>query len=638
MGLCSHIGGEDLLEPGKAGEGVLLGTGGLTLDEGEGVVDEGLLHTVAGGVDPLAGDLLLEVGHDVQGLENGLTGVLAALAGAGEGHHLVGVAGHGGLHGHTTGHLGLFHVHLGGQVGATALEEGELDAPDLGAGLVLDEVGQLHGQAAQLGVTEAVGGGGLRLGDEAAVGVVDALGHGHQALAGLVVDIGDVLDELVHVEVHLGQVDQIGAAAGEVGQSGGAGQPAGVTAHDLDDGHHAGVIDPGVLINLHAGGGDILGRGGEAGAVIGAEQVVVDSLGHAHDATLIAHLLHVLGDLVAGVHGVVAAVVEEIAHVVLLEDLQNTLIVGVVHIGVGDLVAAGTQLGGGGVQQQLQLPGVLLAHVIELVVQNALDAVGRAVDRGDVRAVQRGADHAVRAGVDDRGGASGLAEDGHVVRIPSEAGDVVPDPPQGRDDVVASRIAGVGVFLPEVRQIKIADDIEPVIDGDGHHVSVPAHVLPLIGDVLNGGAGFIAASVQPDQDGAPGIVAARRPQIQIQAVLIHRPVAVRHVKLAVGPGKRKLRADKAEAAGVEHIRPALRGLRRAKTLRSGIGDALENEDIIRYIAPHLSPRGLHHGGFVVTSKYDSHKYLHSAAAQAADGLPFFIIYQNEKGRKTERRI
>ena len=99
----------------------------------------------------------------------------------------------------------------------------------------------------------------------------------------------------------------------------------------------------GVLIHLHAGGGDILGGGGEAGAVVGAEQVVVNGLGHAHDAALIAHLLHILGDLVAGVHGVVAAVVEEVADIVLLEYLQDALVIGVIHIGVGQLIAAGSQ-------------------------------------------------------------------------------------------------------------------------------------------------------------------------------------------------------------------------------------------------------------------------------------------------------
>ncbi len=145
--------------------------------------------------------------------------------------------------------------------------------------------------------------------------------------------------------------------------------------------------------------------------MVGAGQVVVDGLGDAHDAALVAHPVHILGDFVAGVHGVVAAVVEEIADVVLLEDFQNALIVGVVHIRVGDLVPAGAQGGGGGIEQVLQLLRVLLVHDHQLIVQHALDAVDGAVDLGDVFVFQRGLDDAVGAGVDDGGRTAGLADD-----------------------------------------------------------------------------------------------------------------------------------------------------------------------------------------------------------------------------------
>ena len=145
--------------------------------------------------------------------------------------------------------------------------------------------------------------------------------------------------------------------------------------------------------------------------MVGAEEVVVDGLGHAHDAALVADFLHVLGDLVAGIHGVVAAVVEEVADIVLLEDLQDALVIGVVHIRIGHLIAAGTQGGRGSVLQKLQFRGILLAHVEQPVVQNALDTVLRAQNAGDVGVLQRGVDHAVRAGVDDGSGAAGLAED-----------------------------------------------------------------------------------------------------------------------------------------------------------------------------------------------------------------------------------
>ena len=59
--------------------------------------------------------------------------------------------------------------------------------------------------------------------------------------------------------------------------------------------------------------------------MIGAEQVVVNGFGNAHNAAGITDLLHILGDFVAGVHGVVTAVVEEIADVVLLENGEDFL-------------------------------------------------------------------------------------------------------------------------------------------------------------------------------------------------------------------------------------------------------------------------------------------------------------------------
>ena len=62
-----------------------------------------------------------------------------------------------------------------------ALQQRQLDAADLRAGLFLQDVGKQRCQTAELGMTEAVGAGGLRLGNELAVGIVDALGDGDDA-------------------------------------------------------------------------------------------------------------------------------------------------------------------------------------------------------------------------------------------------------------------------------------------------------------------------------------------------------------------------------------------------------------------------------------------------------------------------
>ena len=185
---------------------------------------------------------------------------------------------------------------------AAALEQGKLDAAHLRAGLLLHDVSQTRSKAAELGVTEAVGRAGLGLGNKAAVGIMDALGDCDHAVSLFLVDALNVGKEFVHIEVTLGQVNEVGARTVFGSERGGGGQPAGVTAHDLDDADHTGVVHARVLIDLHAARGDILRGAGVAGAVVGAEEIVVDGLGNAHHAALVADLLHILGDLVAGVH------------------------------------------------------------------------------------------------------------------------------------------------------------------------------------------------------------------------------------------------------------------------------------------------------------------------------------------------
>ena len=174
-----------------------------------------------------------------------------------------------------------------------------------------------------------------------------------------------------------------------------------MTAHDLHNDDHAGVVHVRVLIHLGAGGGDILRRAAEAGAVVGVVKVVVDGLGNAHDPALVARLLHKAADLVTGIHRVVAAVVEEVADVVLLEYLQNALVVRIVLLRVSHFVAARTQLRRRSVHEQAKLVSVLLTHVVELVLQHTFDPVRCTVDLCDAVRIQRSPDNAVGAGVDN---------------------------------------------------------------------------------------------------------------------------------------------------------------------------------------------------------------------------------------------
>ena len=330
-----------------------------------------------------------------------------------ESHHLVGHAVDSGLHGGAAGGEGLVDVGGGSEMGGAALQKGQLHPADLlDAQLLLDIADQRAGHAAQLLVAEAVGGsiGRAIFCDEHAVLVVDALGDHHHAVAPLIHDPLHVLKELIHIEVGLRQVDQIGPVARSRGYTGGAGQPSGVTAHDLHDDRGIIIVHVAIPAHLHAAGDHVLGGGGEAGAMVRAIQVVVDGLGHADDPTDVLFLLEEFADLIAGVHGVVAADIEEVADIVLLEHLHDPAIIRiVVHI-VLQLIAAGTQGGRGRVEQEPKLVLILLIHIVQNVVQNAPDAVGGSVYVGDALVVQCGADHAVGAGVDDGGGTAGLSD------------------------------------------------------------------------------------------------------------------------------------------------------------------------------------------------------------------------------------
>ena len=114
------------------------------------------------------------------------------------------------------------------------------------------------------------------------------------------------------------------SSSADLGQRGGRRQPAGRTAHRLEDhvlidafhvaGEHAGLLDR---------KGHVAGRAAEAGRVVGAAQIVVDRLGHAHADQFVALLAAIALHAMDGVHRVVAADEEEIADVVPAEHVQD---------------------------------------------------------------------------------------------------------------------------------------------------------------------------------------------------------------------------------------------------------------------------------------------------------------------------
>ena len=92
---------------------------------------------------------------------------------------------------------------------AAALQQIQLNAAHLCAGLLLQYLRQNCGQAAQLCMAEAVIGGYLCLGYKAAVLVMNTFRHGNNAAAFFSINALHIFDKSGHTKVNFRQVDQI---------------------------------------------------------------------------------------------------------------------------------------------------------------------------------------------------------------------------------------------------------------------------------------------------------------------------------------------------------------------------------------------------------------------------------------------
>ena len=145
--------------------------------------------------------------------------------------------------------------------------------------------------------------------------------------------------------------------------------------------------------------------------MVGDGQVVVDGLGAADELLLRAGQQGIVKQLADGVHGIVAADVDEHFDVQLIQQFENALIDRLVLMDFGQLVAAGAQEGGRGAFEQFQVQFILdmLGQVHILLIHEALDAVAHTVNLV-VAAFFGCLEHAREAGVDDGRGAAGLTD------------------------------------------------------------------------------------------------------------------------------------------------------------------------------------------------------------------------------------
>ena len=298
-----------------------------------------------------------------------------------------------------------------------ALERTELDRAGLAAHLAADEIRQVRRRAGELLVAERVHivGAAAGLAHIGAVRQADALGDGDEHGVLVLEQAAHLRQERLDVKGHFGQIDEIDALAVlALGQRGRAGEPARVAAHDLDDRDQLLLVGEAVAVadDLLDGGGDVLRRAAVARCVVGQGEVVVDRLGHAEEALRLAGEQRVVGELLDGVHRVVAADVDEALDVELVENVEDLDVDVLILVDGGQLVAAGAQEGGRGALEDLDVQLVLdiVGQIDVLLIEQALDAVAHAVDLVEA-AIHGRLEHARQAGVDDSRRAAGLSYD-----------------------------------------------------------------------------------------------------------------------------------------------------------------------------------------------------------------------------------
>ena len=273
----------------------------------------------------------------------------------------------------------------------------------------------------ELDVGELVG--RLRGADRRAVGIADPFAADHAAPAVAIVTSLHVGQESVAVERSLGQQDDVrGVVVGDFGHRTCRREPAGRPAHRLKN--HV-LIDPPHVAGQHAGlphrEGNVPSGAAEARRVVGAAQVVIDRLGHAHADQLIAVLTAVLLHAMNRVHRVVATDEKEVADVVLLQDFEDAG-----EVGVRKLVAAASQGGTGRVAETRDYRRRLAAKVDHIALDEPFDAEPHPKRLSDGFMREAFLDDSAEAGVDNARGSAALSDDGVAVQHESVPGVLVP--------------------------------------------------------------------------------------------------------------------------------------------------------------------------------------------------------------------
>ena len=247
----------------------------------------------------------------------------------------------------------------------------------------------------------------------AAIRQLHALGHSHYHRCLLLMKLLHLFHESIHVKGHLRKEQHIRPLAVlSLCESSCSCQPACVPAHDFQDGHILLVIYQSVTDDLLCNGADILGCAAISGGMVCGRQVIVNGLWNAHKADSAAVEQGIVGKLLNGVHGVIAADIEKVLYLQLVQNGKYLIVYLPVITNLRQLETAGTQISGGRSFQKLNIQirlDVLLQIHIPLL-QKPLYAVEHAVHLPGAP-VLGCLKHACQAGINHCGWTSGLPYD-----------------------------------------------------------------------------------------------------------------------------------------------------------------------------------------------------------------------------------
>ena len=247
-------------------------------------------------------------------------------------------------------------------MGGAALHEIELQGACLASQLISDNLGQDASGSCNILMAEPVGTvAGSLFRQIVPIFIPDALADSNQQIPVFRLAASYVVQKPADGKGHFAEVNKIRpAAAVYPGKGRGCGEPAGVASHDFHNGNSEGIIHSHIPLQFREGGGNIFGRRGKTGAVVNFHQIVVNGLWRADDF----YILNLLGTAVPGqlihcVHGVIPAYVYEIGDVIFPENINQNPVLGSILFRPGQLEAAGTQGGGRGLGQFVQVHCVI---------------------------------------------------------------------------------------------------------------------------------------------------------------------------------------------------------------------------------------------------------------------------------------